>query len=286
MIIDVKAYGFENPKVLTYVGGKTKLSSYLIELIPSHKTYIEVFGGGASLLFKKEPSKYEVYNDIDSSVVALFRVLRDKEKAQKLRELIYLTPYSREEFDYCNNNIENITDDIEKARCVLVKFKQSFGGQGQTWGYAIGRGKKPKNILVSKWLNLDFYLQTAVERLKQVQIENLDFRLLVPKYDFEEAFFFLDPPYICNHKFYKNEMDLNDHKELIDLISNIKGKVMLCGFEHEIYSVLEELGWQKIGFKMQSTCAMNNRPTQIHYVWLNYPIPEKFYQKYESIKKE
>lgn len=40
----------------------------LLPLIPPHKIYVEPFGGGASLLFAKEPSPVEVYNDIDSAV--------------------------------------------------------------------------------------------------------------------------------------------------------------------------------------------------------------------------
>ena len=63
----------------------------LLPLIPPHHIYCEVFGGGASLLCAKEPSAVEVYNDIDSRLVNLFRVLRDREAFEELRRLLSLT---------------------------------------------------------------------------------------------------------------------------------------------------------------------------------------------------
>lgn len=46
-----------------YFGGKGNLVSKLLQYVPKHKYYIEAFGGGASLLFAKETSDFEVYND-------------------------------------------------------------------------------------------------------------------------------------------------------------------------------------------------------------------------------
>jgi len=60
-----------------WFGGKGKMVKKLLPLIPQHKIYVEVFGGGASLLFAKEPSPVEVYNDLNSDLVNFFRVLRD-----------------------------------------------------------------------------------------------------------------------------------------------------------------------------------------------------------------
>jgi DNA adenine methylase len=48
--------------------------SKLLPYIPEHQIYCEVFGGGASLLFVKKPAEIEIYNDLDSNLVNLFRV--------------------------------------------------------------------------------------------------------------------------------------------------------------------------------------------------------------------
>ena len=59
---------------LPYIGGKSRLASQIIAMIPTHKTYVEVFSGGAQVLFHKEASDVEVLNDLDGEIVNFFRV--------------------------------------------------------------------------------------------------------------------------------------------------------------------------------------------------------------------
>lgn len=88
---------------LSWVGGKYLLSKELIKFVPYEKTetYVEVFGGGGSLLFAKKRHLKEVYNDINSSLVNFFTVLRDRELCDKLIFSLERTPYSRKEFYNC-----------------------------------------------------------------------------------------------------------------------------------------------------------------------------------------
>jgi DNA adenine methylase len=82
--------------ILKYYGGKFRLADWIISFFPEHLVYTECFGGAASVLLKKKPSKHEVYNDLNDEVVNLFRVVRDPETARKLRHMLKLTPYSRQ----------------------------------------------------------------------------------------------------------------------------------------------------------------------------------------------
>jgi len=79
---------------LRWFGGKQRLAGKLLPLIPPHTTYVEVFAGGAALFFAKEVSPLEVINDLDSGIVNLYRVLRDKEKFEEFRFRVALSPYS------------------------------------------------------------------------------------------------------------------------------------------------------------------------------------------------
>ena len=54
---------------IVWFGGKGLMTAKLLKLMPPHKIYVEVFGGGASLLFAKRTSPVEVYNDIDRKSV-------------------------------------------------------------------------------------------------------------------------------------------------------------------------------------------------------------------------
>ena len=63
---------------LRYHGGKWKLAKWIMQYFPEHVSYIEPFGGAASILLQKNPAMIEVYNDLDHQVVTFFKVLREQ----------------------------------------------------------------------------------------------------------------------------------------------------------------------------------------------------------------
>jgi len=254
---------------LWYIGGKGQMVSKLLRFIPPHRIYVEVFGGGASLLFAKEPSPVEVYNDIDSAVVNFFRVLRDPEKFEKFYKKVCLTPYSREEYYFCSRTWQDCDDDIERAWRWFVMARQSFGGMLfiNSWGFSVTTSARGMSLTTSAWLSIIEMLPEIHTRIMQVQIEHYDFRKLIPIYDTPETFMYLDPPYILdtrkNKKDYNFEMSLDDHQELIDLILNAKSMFMLSGYKHPIHQKLENAGWQRIDFQTICSSVARTRKTKI-----------------------
>lgn len=215
-----------------WVGGKSKLASDIIDLIPQdHNIYIEVFGGAASVLYSKEPSKLEVLNDINSELINLHRAIRNNPQSLSM----YLNDLfiSREIFDDIKKRKLKPRNNIEAAAFYFYQLTQSFGSKGDNFAMSAKSGRKPKNIY------RDF--KKISDRLKGVTIENMSFSKLIPLYDKEDAFFYIDPPYVSTESYYKNTggFGIEKHEELADLLSNTKSKFLLsyndCQLVRELY---------------------------------------------------
>jgi hypothetical protein len=105
-----------NVSPVAWYGGKSRTSARIAGLLPRHDTYIEVFGGGAAVLFAKPRAQLEVYNDIDDGLVTFFRVLRDR--PAELQQALALTPYAGAEFEHCRDSWAIVEDELERAPLV------------------------------------------------------------------------------------------------------------------------------------------------------------------------
>ena len=63
--------GMNSP--LCYAGGKSRMAKTIVDIIPEHHTYCEVFAGAAWVFFKKPESRVEVINDLDSDLICFYR---------------------------------------------------------------------------------------------------------------------------------------------------------------------------------------------------------------------
>ncbi|MGL1932168.1 MAG: DNA adenine methylase [Desulfotalea sp.] len=206
--------------IIPYFGGKSRLAKTIISKMPEHGCYVEVFAGGASVFFGKEPSHLEVINDLDNDLVTLYRSV--KHHPEELYRQFKFSLVSRSEFNRNKETNPETLTDIQRAARYLYIQKNSFGGKVTRQGYGISTTKKPGLNL----LTLQNTLEQAWERLMQVQIECRDFRKLIPQYDRPHTFFFLDPPY-WKIPAYKNDFEEQDFLDLAEILKNIKGKFLL-----------------------------------------------------------
>lgn len=60
---------------MSWVGGKKALRDAIVARLDERcDRYVEVFGGGGWVLFHKRPSKFEVYNDFNGTLVTFTAV--------------------------------------------------------------------------------------------------------------------------------------------------------------------------------------------------------------------
>lgn len=212
-----------------WVGGKNYLAKEIIALMPEHKSYIEVFGGALSVFYQKSPSKIEVINDINDDLINLHLCIRNK--PQSLANILNSMIISRKIFCMLKNKEIKPKNDLERAAFYFYLINTSFGSSmGQ---FAMSKQRAPKRLY------RDFSLHT--KRIKNASIENKSFEYILKEYDYNEALFYLDPPYVGTESYYKNVpcFGLKEHELLCDLLKNIKGKFMLsyndCDLVRELY---------------------------------------------------
>lgn len=257
-------------QVLKYPGSKWNIARQLAELIPPHHSYVEPYFGSGALLFNKIPSDIETVNDLDSDVTNLFRCI--KKEPERLARLVMTTPFSREEYDNQFEIPEGAVciDSYERAAGFLIKCWQGHGFR--TNGYKVGwkndvQGRESMYALWN-WYRLPEWIIEITERLRKVQIENRPALEVIQRFNYDNVFMYLDPPYILGTRTgqqYKYEMLDADHEELLKKVLQSKAKIMISGYESDMYNDYLT-GWHKEYFR---SCAEHNGTRQ-EVVWMNY----------------
>lgn len=254
--------------ILKYPGAKNRLASWICQYIPKHNVYLEPFAGSLAVLFNKERSHIETVNDIDEEIVNFFKVLRDR--GAELEHKIALTPYSRTEYERA---YEPSSNDIERARRFAIRCWMGFGcGNLYKNGFKSGQQTHSPNP-ARAWMKLQETMIQAAERLKNVQIENLPAIELIGRYDTEDVFMYLDPPYVPytrkNH-LYKYEMSVREHEELLSVILNHPAKILISGYNSDLYNNTLK-GWCKVEKNTTAECGLKRKEV----LWMNYEPPNQ-----------
>jgi DNA adenine methylase len=133
-------------------------------------------------------------------------------------------------------------------------------------------------------------------RLQTVQIESLDWRKSLPKYDTPETLHYLDPPYLHSTRKsggYRYELSVQDHEELVETILDLQGMTLLSGYKNSIYERLERNGWLRYDFETPCHAAGPNtsrvgdrkesRPRRVESVWLSPSLQEVLDRRADAV---
>ncbi len=258
--------------LINWVGGKRLLRKTIAPLIPQDiKSYIEPFGGGAWVLFYKDKwADLEIYNDLDSRLVNLFRIVKYHPNAFK-EEVKYLLGSREMFFQFLNGTFFT---DIQKAVQFYFLITRSFGGKGSSFGTVKkssgGASKSQKNVLEK--------VDAIHERLDKVMIENRDFETLIKQYDFEDAFFYCDPPYSQGCGYDVTTTKDFDHERLREILGNIKGRFLLSYDDspkiRELYKGFEMIEVERLNGINNRSDVENRKKIFKELLIANYPIKE------------
>ncbi len=237
-----------------WVGGKSRLRKYVIELLPEHTCYVELFSGAAWVLFGKSLSDVEIINDIDQDLVTFFRVLR--EKPEELIASFEWELVSRTEFERLAELDASQLTDVQRAHRFYYLIMAGWGGElnyprFQTSITDGGHG----NRLIGALKTLRQRLQPVHDRLRTVIIENLNWQECLERYDRPGTVMYVDPPYPGNKCNYAHNMrGWDEHHLLAERLKTTKCRWILSSYDipemHTLFSDHFILG-------VQSASGMN-----------------------------
>jgi DNA adenine methylase len=212
---------------IAYLGGKSRLAKHIVPLIPAdHVCYCEPFCGASWILFKKDPSKHEVINDLDAELVNFWRIIQIH--LQPFLDYFKFAVISRTLFDLENRRDPSTLTDLQRA--VRYYYLQRLGFGGRPTARTFGTGTTgPSNFNL---LTLEESLLEVHWRLARVTIEHLDAIDCVRRYDRPATFFYLDPPYYHVTQDYCRPFEDADFLRLRDSLASISGRFILSLNDH------------------------------------------------------
>jgi DNA adenine methylase len=264
------------PPVKTH-GGKYYLSNWLIQYFPkdyTELTYCEPFCAGASVFLNKLPSSEEMLSDIDCGTINIFKALRDEAKEFITR--IKRTRYTERTFTMAQNREEaGFADYIDEAVNEYILRRMSRGGLKKSFAWSDRtRGGQPGDL--NAWETMAKQLPFIVDRVASVTVLCEDFREIMKVWDEDNTFFYLDPPYLHSTRSegstdtYEEEMTVEDHMELLQLVNNARGKVMLSGYSSPLYNRSLK-GWKCRKKQVANHSSQQKKKTRrVECIWLNY----------------
>ena len=267
--------------IIRYHGGKWKLADWIISNFAEHDIYVEPYGGGGSVLLKKQRAYAEIYNDLDGEVVNLFKVARDD--GESLIRALELTPFAKDEF------IESwhpSNDSLEQARRTVVRAFMGFGSSSVTMRTnargttgAPGTGFRSNStrtgtIPAHDWASYPTHLSAIIKRLQGVVIENRDAIEVMKQHDSEKTLHYVDPPYVSTTRDkgrdYVYEMSEQDHVNLAEFLHTLKGHVVLSGYRCDLYDQLYQK-WTRVDRKAFADGAS----PRVESLWVSHELNQK-----------
>lgn len=233
--------------LVPYHGGKSRLASWIVSLMPPHRVYVEPFAGSAAVLLAKPQSTHEVLNDVDGHIVNFYKVLR--ERPEDLERACRLSPYARDEFAAATLVDSEDLDELERARRWWVRVNHSFNHTATHmtgWSTSVKRGS---NNARTVWNRIERF-QAVAERLAPTTIENKDAIEVIERYAFSsDTVVYADPPYLLSSRAdggrrrpggdYAHEFGTEqEHRDLATCLHATPATVLLSGYHAPLYDEL------------------------------------------------
>jgi DNA adenine methylase len=213
----------------------------------------------------------EVINDLNGELINFYRIC--KLNFDALRREIETSVHSRELHEHSKHiyRYPIFFTPVQRAWAVWYNLRTSFSGQfGSGFSFSRQSGKKPSSLRNGK----DTFCDELKNRIECITIECDDALKVIKRFDCEDAFHFIDPPYIYSDMgHYGGMFNEQNMIELLELCSILQGKFMLTMYPCElIQRYVDKFGWKINAVERAVTASKSTgkRKKQEEWMVCNY----------------
>lgn len=263
---------------IVYYGGKTSIMNHILQLIPEHEVYTEVFFGGGAVFFSKDPARNETINDRLDIVINFYRQLRNN--FSKLKKLIDATLIGRsihgEALTIIRRHKNNQkTDRIRLAWafwvCTNFAYSNKIGG-----GYKYSNHMSVSVPDTLKKRKSEF-TEHLVERIEHAYIENEDALKVLNSRNVSSAFHYFDPPYPNADQGHYAGYGWDEYEALLSFCATkMKGRFMLSSYNSEMLDeYIHKYGWLKKQITHRIKAPRKSGEIKTEVLVMNYKIEKQ-----------
>jgi len=257
---------------ISYYGGKLNMLKHILPNIPKHTIYTESFFGGGAVFFAKEPAESEIINDTDHIAMVFYEVIQSD--FENLKQKIQATPFARATYKVALTiyRMPHLFSTLQCAWAFYIATNMAFAHNIGSWGY--DKYGKCKTTFDNK---KKAFKKSIADRLENAVIESNDAIKVIKSRDAEDAFHYVDPPYVNTAQGNYSGYTMEDYIALLDTLSEIQGKFLLSSYESDILAAYSEKhGWHTISFSKPLSSSKvqkgKSRKKKIEVLTANYPL--------------
>lgn len=258
---------------VSYYGGKQRLVSRILPMIPTHARYNEPFLGGGAVFWAKEKSAAESINDLDGRVVNFYQVVQNDFDA--LARRIHATCHSEMLHQRAAWVLKApCIDPVDSAWAFWLHCNMGFSSR-LLGGFAFDQHGTSARKSIRRARAFTEELQ---ERMLGVEVFSRDALQVIDLKDAADTFHYIDPPYVssdCGH--YKG-YTRGDFAALLNRLKSVEGKFLLSSYpEDDLADAVAEMGWQQIRIE-QTVAVSGKRKTpklKTECLTYNYELPQQ-----------
>ncbi len=220
----------------------------IAKTLPPCHTYVELFGSGAPMFAARPPTNVEVYNDIYSHVVSMFRVLRKPSTLGWFFLLSRLFPPAEPIDSVALRQFLRYKDEDDlvllayawymQARSVLTVAEKEYGSVPELFD------DEARSSIADVVSAIDPNFLSFRDRLMRMQFEYNDWRRVLSTYDTDKTLFWVDVPTQGQHALDDGQVEL-----LVDSLTSSAGAAAVYISQPDRHPLIDALLAEQVGRK-------------------------------------